>query len=541
MRSILSARARAVHGSVTAAVLALTFSVAPAFAAPKVFVFCSEAGPTSLNPQIATDGASYDAGSMMIFNRLVEFKTGETTLVPALAESWKVSKDGKTLTFKLRKDVKFQKTALFTPTRNFNADDVLFSFDRQRLATHPFHKIGGGSYEYFESMDMPKILKDIRKIDDYTVEFVLARPEAPMLANLAMDFASIHSAEYGAQLLKAKTPELMDTKPVGTGPFILNEYTKDNSIRYSANPDYFRGKPKLDKVVFAITPDSSVRLQKLRTGECHLANDPSPADLEAVRKDKNLKLLDREGLNVGYLSFNVTKPPLDNPKVREAIAHALNRKTYIDAIYLGNAVVAKNPIPPTIWSWSKKTPDLAYDIELSKKLLKEAGKEGGFEIELATLPVSRPYNPNGKKMGELMQSDLAKVGIRVKIVSYDWPTYLNKAKKGETQLLQMGWTGDNGDPDNFLGNLLSCAGVEGGSNYSKWCDPEFDKLIIDAKATPDLKKRTALYEKAQAVFHTKLPWVPLAHSKTFRAMRANVVGYKMDPFGKNFFADVDLQ
>jgi dipeptide transport system substrate-binding protein len=512
-----------------------------AIAAPKVFVYCSEASPSHLNPQLATDGASYNATSMMMFNRLVEFKNGETSIQPALAESWTVSKDGLKLTFKLRKDVKFQKTSFFTPTRNFNADDVLFSFNRQRLDSHPYHKLGGGSYEYFDSMDLSKIIKDIVKVDDHTVMFLLNQAEAPMLANLAMDFASIHSAEYGEQLLKAKTPEKMDTQPIGTGPFILTQYTKDNSIRYTANPDYFLGKVKLDKVVFAITPDASVRLQKLKTGECHLATEPSPADLDAIRKDPNLSLIEREGLNIGYLSFNVKKKPLDNEKVRQAVSYALNRKSYIDAIYLGNAVIAKNPIPPTIWSYSKKTVDYDYSIDKAKALLKEAGFPNGFEIELATLPVSRPYNPNGKKMGELMQSDLAKVGIKAKLVSYDWPTYLAKAKKGDTELLQMGWTGDNGDPDNFLFTLLSCAAVEGGSNYSKWCDPEFDKIVTEAKTTSDLKKRTALYEKSQAVFKKKAPWVTIAHSKTFRALRKNVTGFKVDPFGKDYFGNVDLK
>ena len=523
------------------AVTALGLSGSAYAAAPKVFVYCSEASPSSMNPQLATDGASFNATSMMIFNRLLEFKNGETLLEAALAESWKVSKDGLKLTFKLRKDVKFHKTNYFTPTRNFNADDVLFSFNRQRLKDHPFNKMGGGSYEYFDSMDMTKIISDIKKVDDHTVEFTLSKPEAPMLANLAMDFASIHSAEYGENLLKAKTPEKIDTQPIGTGPFILNQYTKDNAIRYSAHPEYYKGKVKLDKVVFAITPDASVRLQKLRTGECHVATEPSPADLDAIRKDPNLTLLDREGLNIGYLSFNVKKKPLDNEKVRLAVAHALNRKAYVDAIYLGNAVVAKNPIPPTIWSYSKKTVDHDYSVEKSKALLKEAGMESGFDIELATLPVSRPYNPNGKKMGELMQSDLAKVGIRAKLVTYDWPTYLAKAKKGETELLQMGWTGDNGDPDNFLFTLLSCAAVDGGSNYANWCDPEFDKLVNEGKITPDLKKRTAIYEKAQGVFKKKAPWVTIAHSKTFRAIRKNVTGFRVDPFGKDYFGNVDLK
>lgn len=519
---------------------AIAFMSSKAMAA-KTFVYCSEGSPSTFNPQLGTDGPTFNASSHAIYNQLVEFKHGSTVIEPALAEKWSISKDGLIYTFQLRKGVKFHSNEIFKPTRDFNADDVIFTFNRQRLSDHPFNKVSGGVYEYFTSMDMGKIIKEIRKKDDFTVEFVLTQKEAPFLANLAMDFASILSAEYGDVLIKAKTLDKMDTQPVGTGPFVFKSYQKDTMIRYTSNENYWKGRPKIDNLVFAITPDASVRSQKLKAGECHLIAEPAPQDIESFRTQKDISVMEKEGLNVGYMAINVTKKPFDKKEVREAIHLALNRKSYLEAIYMNRAALAKNPIPPTIWSYNDSVKDIDYNPEKAKELLKKVGLENGFETEIWTLPVSRPYNPGGKKMGEMMQADLAKVGIKAKLVSYDWPTYLEKARKGEHALLQIGWTGDNGDPDNFLNVLLGCKAVEGGSNYSRWCDKKFDGLIQQARQVSDLQKRTDLYKKAQVIFKNEVPWVTLAHARVYRAMSAKVKNYQIHPFGTELFEDIDLK
>ncbi len=521
--------------------LALVVPGISASAAMKTFVYCSEASPSTFNPQLATDGPTFNASSRPIYNRLADFERGTTKLKPSLAEKWAISKDGKTVVFHLRKNVQFQTTATFKPTRAFNADDVLFTFNRMLKPDHPFSKVNGGVYEYFTSMDMQKLIASIDKVDEQTVKFTLTRAEAPFIANMAMDFASILSAEYGEQLLKAKTPEKIDIEPVGTGPFIWKSYRKDSEIRYEANPTYFEGKSPLDRLIFAITKDPNVRMQKLKRGECHLVAEPPPADLKALRTDPKLNVMEQEGLNVAYLGFNVEKPPFDKLLVRQAISQALNRQSYLDAIYLGNATLAKNPIPPTMWSYNEKTIDYAYDPAKAKELLAKAGFPNGFETTLWYMPVSRAYNPNGKKMAEMMQADLAKIGIKADLVTFDWGAYLDKARNGEHQLIQMGWTGDNGDPDNFLSVLLSCASAKNGSNYSRWCYQPFDKLIGAAKVTPDVKQRTKLYMEAQTMFKQQAPWVTLAHSKVFRAMSKNVVGFKMSPLGTDTFYGVDLK
>ena len=507
----------------------------------KSFVYCSEGSPSSFNPQLVTDGTSTNATAATIYNTLVEFEEGTTKIIPALAASWDISKDKLVYTFNLRTGVKFHTTKYFTPTRDFNATDVVFSIDRQRLATHPFHEVSGGKYEYFDGMEMGKIIKEVKILGPNKVQIVLKTPEAPFLANMAMSFMGILSEEYGSKLLASNKKSDMDNFPIGTGAFIFQSYAKDSVIKYTNNPQYWGKHGNIDKLIFAITPDANVRFQKLKTGECQFVNEPSPADIPVMKKNTALKVMQDSGLNVGYLSMNVTKKPFDNVLVRRAINHALNKKSYIDAIYLGNAIIAKNPIPPTIWSYNDSIHDYEYSPEKAKALLAKAGFPNGFETEIWTLPVSRPYNPNGKKMGELMQADLAKVGIKVKLLTFDWPTYLKKASQGDQQMLQMGWTGDNGDPDNFLNTLLGCGAITAGSNYSKWCDKKFNTAVLDAKVTPDVKKRTALYMEAQKIFKEQAPWVTLAHSTVFKAMAKNIKGYKVDPLGHDSFTQVSVE
>ncbi len=507
----------------------------------KTLVYCSEGSPSSFNSQVAVDGTTYNITARQLSNRLVEFKLGTTEIVPALAESWEVSADKLTYTFKLRKDVQFHTTKYFKPTRNFNADDVIFSYNRMAREDHPFHKVSGGNYEYFDSMNMNGLVKEVKKIDDYTVQFVLNEVNAPFIANMAMEFNSILSKEYGDQLLAKGTPEQIDTLPVSTGPFKFIDYQKDTLVRLAKHENYFRGPAKIDNLIFAITPDASVRFQKLKAGECHFVTEPSPTDLAGMKSDPQIQLVSQPGLNVGYLAMNTKKKPFDNVKVRQAMAYALNRKAYIDAIYLGNASVAHNPIPPKMWSYNTSVEKYEHNVEKAKKLLAEAGYPDGFETELWTLPVSRPYNPSGKKMGELMQADLVKVGIKAKLVSYDWPTYLKKSQAGEHDLAQFGWSADNGDPDNFLATLLSCASAQSGQNRAFWCNQEFDALVIKAQQITEIAKRTELYKKAQEIFKTQVPWVPIAHSENFRAYRENLAGYTLDPFAGDYFHKVELK
>jgi dipeptide transport system substrate-binding protein len=383
----------------------------------------------------------------------------------------------------------------------------------------------------------------VEKVDDYTVRITLKRPEAPFLANMAMMWASVQSKEYADAMLKAGTPEKIDQDPIGTGPFSLVNYQKDAIIRYKAFPDYWNGKAKIDDLIFAITPDASVRWAKLQKGECHVMPYPNPADLEAMRKDPNVQILEQPGLNVGYLAFQTTKKPFDDVRVRKAFSMAMNKKAIVDAVFLGSGVPAKNPIPPSMWSYNDSVKDDPYDPEAAKKLLAEAGYPNGLETDLWAMPVQRPYNPNARRIAELMQADLAKIGVKAEIKSFEWGEYRKRAQAGEHQMAQLGWTGDNGDPDNFLHTLLGCASAQSasGSNIAKWCYKPFDDLVTKAKVTTDQAERTKLYEEAQKIFKEQAPWFTVAHAVQLKPVRKEVVDFKLSPFGRHTFYGVDIK
>lgn len=523
----------------------VTMAAAVALATPaqaaKTLVYCSEGSPENFNPMVNTTGTSFDT-TQPVYNNLVEFERGGTKVTPGLAESWVISDDGMIYTFTLRKGVKWHSNKDFKPTRDFNADDVLFSFNRQWQKDHPFHGVSGGSYDYFNDMGMPDLLKSIEKVDDHTVRFTLSRVEAPFLANLAMQFAGIQSAEYGDFLIKRKQLDRMDQAPIGTGPFEFVTYQKDAVIRYKAFDAFWKGRQPLDNLIFSITPDAAVRYAKLQRGECHVMPYPNPADLEAMKANPDMLVQTQEGLNIGYLAMNVTKKPFDDLKVRRAMNLAIDKKAIVDAVFQGAGVVAKNPIPPTMWSYNNTIQDFPYDPEQAKKLLAEAGHPDGFETDLWAMPVSRPYNPNAKRIAEMMQADLAKVGIKAKVVQYEWGEYRKRMQAGEHQTGQLGWTGDNGDPDNFLNVLLGCdAARSGGSNVAKWCNKEFNELIVQAKSITDIAARTKLYEQAQVIVKEEAPWVPLAHSVVYMVMSKKVKDYRMSPFSRHIFEGVSLE
>ncbi|WP_420102917.1 ABC transporter substrate-binding protein, partial [Bosea sp. (in: a-proteobacteria)] len=260
----------------------------------KTLVYCSEGSPENFAPSVNTTGTSFDANTQ-IYDTLVQFERGGTKVQPALAEKWDISADGLTYTFHLRKGVKWHSTRAFKPTRDFNADDILFMIERQWKEDHPFFKVTSSNHSYFNDMGMPKLLKSVEKVDDYTVKITLNQPEAPFLSDLAMQYASVQSKEYADAMLKAGTPEKIDQDPVGTGPFYLVQYQKDAIIRYKAFPEYWAGKAKIDDLIFAITPDASVRWAKLQKGECHVMPYPNPADLDAMKKDANVQILEQPG------------------------------------------------------------------------------------------------------------------------------------------------------------------------------------------------------------------------------------------------------
>jgi len=358
-----------------AALLASSMLVAGA-ANAKSLVYCSEGSPENFTPAINTTGTSFDA-ARPVYNRLVQFKPGTTEVEPALAESWTVSEDGKTITFKLRPGVKFHSGVNgFTPSRDLTAEDVIWSFERQWKAEHPFAKVSGGSYDYFNDMSMPDLLESVAKgDDDLTVVIKLTKPNAPIIANLAMDFATIHSAEYAKFLVDKGTPEQFDQIPVGTGSFQFVNYQKDAVIRFKAFADGWAGKPKIDDLVYAITPDATARYAKIKANECQVMIAPNPADLADMKANADVNVLEQAGLNIGYYALNAQKPPFDKVEVR--------------LLYGYGSPGNDNMLAPSLKYAIQPEPVYTYDPEKAKSLLKKAGMEN-LKVDLSASDAAFP-------------------------------------------------------------------------------------------------------------------------------------------------------
>jgi len=502
---------------------------------------CTEASPEGFDVVQYNSLTTTNASADVLMNRLVDFDANDGKVVPSLAESWEISADGLTYTFKLRSGVKFHHTEYFTPTRDLTAEDVVFSFQRMLDPANPWHKIAQSGFPHAQSMQLPTLIKNIEAPDAHTVRFTLDHPDSTFLATLSMGFASIYSAEYTAQLLKAGTPEKLNSQPIGTGPFVFKRFQRDAVVRYAANPDYFNGKPGVDALVFAITPDANVRLQKIRQNECQIALSPKPLDVQAASTDPKLTVVKNAAFMTAFVAINSQHPPLDKPEVRQAINLAFDKDVYLKAVFEDSAVAANGIYPPNTWSYAKDLPGYAHDPAKARELLAKAGLKDGFKTTIWTRPSGSLLNPNPSLGAQLLQDDLAKVGITAEIKVIEWGELIRRAKAGEHDLLFMGWAGDNGDPDNFLTPQFSCAAVTSGTNFARYCDKGLDKLISDGKASGDQAQRSALYLKAQAQIQQQALWLPLAHPTAAALTRKDVQGYQVSPFGRQDFSHVTLK
>jgi dipeptide transport system substrate-binding protein len=504
-------------------------------------IYCSEGSPEGFDTAQYTAGTTFDAAGHALFNRLTQFKKGGTEVEPSLAQSWTVSADGLVYTFKLRKGVKFHTTDYFKPGRDLTADDVIFTIERMVNKEHPFNKAYPAEFPYASDVGLESNTASVKKTDDLTVVLTLKKPDPDLLVKIAMPFASVQSKEYADKLVAEGKASTINQQPIGTGPFVLRRYEKDAQIRYAKHKDYWNAKDVLvDNLIFAITTDASVRFQKLKAGECHIMSFPKPQDIAAMKADPKLKMDSAPGFNIGYLSYNTEKAPMNKLEVRQALDMAINRKAIIDAVYQGQGQEASNPFPASLWSYNPKLKNPGYNIEQAKALLKKAGVAEGTEITLWAMPVQRPYNPNAKLMAEMIQADWAKIGIKAKITQYEWGEYLKRLKQGEHDTGMIGWTGDYASPDNFLGVLLTCEAI-GGSNYARYCSKDFDALVLKARNSVDQKERTDLYMKAQEIFKKDLPWSTIAHSTVNQPMRKELSGFKISPFGDYNFEGVSVK
>jgi dipeptide transport system substrate-binding protein len=522
--------------------LAATLAVVPALAFAKPLTVCTEASPDGFDVVQFNSLVTTNASADVIFNTLVDYDEAAKKVVPALAQKWEVSTDGLTYTFHLRPNVAFQTTDYFKPTRPLDADDVVFTFDRMLDDANPWHKVAGpNGFPHAQSMGLVKLVKAVKKVDDRTVEFDLNEPNSTFVAMLTMGFASIYSAQYADQLLKAGKTIDLNAKPIGTGPFVLKRYTKDAVIRYDANPTYWGPKPKVERLIYAITPDPSVRMQKVKADECQIALSPKPEDVAAAKSDKSLAVVQTPAFMTAFVALNTQHKPLDDERVRQAINMAFDRATYLSVVFDNTATPAVNPYPPSTWSYDKAIAAYPYDPAKAKALLAQAGYPNGFSTTIWLRPQGSVLNPKPKAGAELLQADLAKIGVKADVKVIEWGELIKQAKQGQHDMLFMGWAGDNGDPDNYFAPLFSCNGVKSGINFARFCDPKLDKLITDARSTSDHAARTKDYEAAQKIVHDEALWIPLGYPTASAVTRKSVEGYRVSAFGRQDFADVSVK
>ena len=519
----------------------LALCLAPTLAlAARPLTVCTDANPEGFDVVQYNSLVTTNASADVLMNRLVEYDAIGRKVVPGLAASWQVSDDGLSYTFKLRPNVAFHATDYFKPGRKLNADDVVFTFERMLNPGHAWYKTAPNGYPHAQAMQFPKLIKAVQKVDASTVRFELNYPEATFLSSLTMGFASIYSAEYAGQLLAAGRQADLNSKPIGTGPFVFRSFQKDAVVRYAPNAGYWGAKPKIGGLIYAITPDAAVRAQKLRAGECQLALSPKPQDVLAAKADSKLQVLQTPAFMTAFVAFNSQKKPLNSPLVRQAFNLAFDKSSYLKTVFDNTAIAADLPYPPNTWSYNKGEKPYAYDPARAKKLLAQAGYPDGFETTVWVRPSGSTLNPNPKAGTELLQSDLAKIGVKVQIKVIEWGELIKRAKAGEHELLFMGWAGDNGDPDNFLTPQFSCSAVQSGTNFARYCDAKLDKLISDGKKSSDFAQRAKLYLAAQKLIQEQALWLPLAHPTAYALASKSLSGYAVSPFGRVDFGRAHL-
>jgi peptide/nickel transport system substrate-binding protein len=511
------------------------------------FTFGRGSDSVGLDPVNVTDGESLIV-CRQIFDGLLDFTPESTDLAPALAtEVPEPEEDGRSYTFSLREGVKFH------DGEPFDAEAVVFNFDRWKDTKNEYHKGGGSqtsSFAYYAGMfggfDDDSVIETVEAADEYSVRFTLKEPLAPFLRNIAM-------SPFGIASPKAirENVEQFWQNPVGSGPFKFSSWKKGSEVRLEKNGDWWGtdipveeggGGPNVDRVVFRSIPDNTSRVAALSGGELSGADGLTPDDVPTIEDDQDLKVITRPPLNIGYLAMNNQKKPFDDPKVRRAVVLAINMPEIVESFFGDTAEVASNPMPPTIPFFNEDIEPFSHDPEEARKLLEEAGLADGFETNLWYMPVPRPYMPDGKGIAQAMKQDLEEVGIRAELVTREWGTYLEQTGTGEHDMALLGWTGDNGDPDNFMNVLLSSKGATktDAQNIAYYKNPEFDKLLNQAATTIVEDERRRLYYEAQEIFNEDVPWVVIAYAEPPLGFQNNVQNYLPSPTGGEPFNSVKL-
>lgn len=505
----------------------------------KGFVYCGQGGPSTFNPQLVDSGITTETLSPQLFNTLLTLDSQTYQPVPSLATKWSVNKEGTEYIFTLRKGVEFQTTAWFTPSRAMNAEDVVFSFRRIIDTTNPFHYVGSGLYPWFSGIDFQNLVVDVSALSQHKVKFTLNRPDNSFLSNIATSHAVIHSKEYAGQLELSDEKSMLDSHPVGTGPFYLAEYQVNDLIRLKRNNRYWQDRPKMEQVVFDISQRGTGTLAKLLRSECDVLNAPLSSQLPIIEQTSDVELTAKPAMNISFVAVNTSHPALNDARVRKALNYAINRQNILDSVYYGTGSQAYSVLPPSSWAYQKDSVQIRYDRNYAIALLREAGYSKGLELTMSVPLEPRAYNPSPRKTAELIQANLADVGIKLNLMTDDRYDRSNLNDNTNIDLHLTGWIANTGDPDNFLRPLLSCESKRAGLNVSSWCNPDFDFLLDLALEVDKPRYRQNLYKQAQNILNEEFPVIPLNHGMQLQAHHTSLRGFKVSPFNAQPFDTVE--
>lgn len=502
-------------------------------------VYGSGGPPVRLDPGNITDGNSIIVLEQ-IYNRLIGFTPGTTELEPSLVTEWSSSDDGLTWTFTLREGVTFHDGT------DFNADAVVFNINRWWDPEFEYgYRDAGNLFEIWEYLfggfkgSENSILADVTAVDDYTVEFTLNQPFAAFPAALASGYFGIASptaiqeagAEYG-------TPS---GGSVGTGPYVFEEWRSGEQVTLTRNPNYW--KPDLpieDQLVISFVEDPAARLAQLRAGTLDFTVDLTPDQLAEIEGDANLEPVFRPSFNVGYLALNPTYEPLATKEVRQAIAQAINKEEIVKAFWGDLGQTDGHFTPPSMAEFqSGEVSDYTYDPEAAQQVLADAGYPDGFDMELWYMPVSRPYFPNPKPIAEAFAAELGAIGINVSLQTKDWGAYLeDRNQPPGFQSFMLGWTGDYGDPDNFL---YAHFGPGATADLGDWKDEEVFTLLNKAREVSDPAEREQIYAQVDKMLFDEALRIPIVHSQPLLARRSTISGWEPSPLGSEPFEAIDKE
>lgn len=496
----------AVHATRPAAATTLTVDMA--------------ADPVGLDPEAVEDNS---AGFVMstVYDELVEYKPGTTTVGPGLATSWKVTNGGKTYTFQLRHGVTFQDG---TP---YNAQAQVKVFERLLNPKYPNYVMNEPNVQSYVpfTFGQPSFVKSYKATGTYTFQVQLTQPFAPFLASLAMVWSAVVSP---AAVTKYGWKGILN-HPVGTGPYQFVSWQKGNKVVLKAFPHYWGHPPAIKNLIFQVVPEGSTRVLQVEQGQAQIDADVTTQDYQSVLHNSKVKIYTQPGETINGVGMTVNVKPFNNPLVRQALNYAVDRAALATGLFKGLATPMNSFLPPPIWSWSKSIKGYPYNPARAKALLARAGYPHGFSATLLAYTNPRGYDPNPQGLALAVQQYLAKIGVKVSIHNIDFTSYLNTIRSPKNKGMYLdGWSGDNGDPDDFLYEMFATAMIPVG-NTNHLQDARLDAILNQARHAQTQAQRVMLYTEAQNRLDADAPWIMGDYVTQVRLATPNVHGFQLNP------------